>query len=155
MKAKFLPIFLCLVLAGCGRVVVKEPPCMADYDKHITFVDSIRSGSKDLLLTTYGVCHMNDFWSEFPIEVKKMNVLDILFSGKSVSWVIDHEKAHRFEAVQIYGNPQVWEEFEVQWNEQFGEYDPEDFANMYAELRRRGIKDSKQQFIYDFMTKKL
>lgn len=153
MKAKLLLVLVWVPLVGCSHEFVKEPACMAGYDRHISYVDSVKGRGDGLFLETYGVCHMGDFWGEYPIEIKKMNPLDHLLSGKSTPWIVDHEKAHRFEAVQRDEYPNEWITFEESWIEKFGEYDAEEFADTYANLRRSGIKTLKQQLIYDFMTR--
>lgn len=152
MKMKLLLVLLCLPLVGCQEAVI-EPACMAGYDKHITYVSSIQSDNSGFFMKCYGVCHMNDFWGEYPIEVKKMSLLDTALSMKSMGWVVNHEKAHRFEAIQRSQHPTDWIEFEDVWVNRFGKYDPETFADAYANLRQGGIKSPKQKMIYDFMTK--
>lgn len=148
--AIFLGILGILLLTGCRGA--EQPRCLEGYDRHITFVDKIDHPANSLFYTVYGCCHVDDPWNDYPIEIRKRTALNIFVPAPSLKKVIDHEKAHRFEAVTRARMDGQWEEFERNWETLTGEtYDEEDFAATYAKLRKYGIRSSKHKLVYDFM----
>ena len=138
-----------LLLAGCRGA--EQPLCLQDYDRHITFVDKINHPANSAFYTVYGCCHVDDPWNEYPIEIRKRTALSIF--GPPLEEVIDHEKAHRFEAITRAKMDGRWEEFEQKWETLTGQvYEEEDFAETYANLRKNGIRSPKHKLLYDFMT---
>lgn len=145
-----LSMFL-LLLVGCRGV--EQPFSLEGYDQHITFVDKIDHPDNNLFTTVYGVCYVNDHWNDYPIEIRRQTILDRFMVVPSVQKVINHEKAHRFEAVTKANMDGRWEEFEQSWEAVTGDvYDTEDFAAAYASLCMLGVKTLKQKLVYDFMS---
>ena len=144
---KTLLIILALTVTA---LAIPEPNCMSDYNDYITYVDFIDHEDNNFFQTCWGICYTSD-WPDFPIEIRIRQGLDFLFAP-SLEFTIDHEKAHRFEAVIFSNDTEKWLIFEESFeNLTHKIYDEEVFANTYARIRQRGINTSLDWLVYQFI----